>query len=98
MAKRCHLTGVGPQFGHKVSHANNRSNRKFLPNLQWKRVWVPELQRWVRLRLTAKAIKTLDKKGLWAMLKDLEAQGFHELLHDVQRRLAKARASLSPQQ
>jgi large subunit ribosomal protein L28 len=71
MAKRCQLTGVGPMFGHKVSHANNRSNRKFLPNLQWKRVWVPELGRWVRLKLTAKALKTLDRKGYAAMLREL---------------------------
>jgi|LJSS01.1.fsa_nt_gb large subunit ribosomal protein L28 len=93
MAKRCHLTGVGPQFGHKVSHANNRSNRKFLPNLQWKRVWVPELQRWVRLRLTVKALKTLDKKGLFAMLKELEESGAHELLREVRRRLALPKAT-----
>jgi large subunit ribosomal protein L28 len=94
MAKRCQLTGVGPQFGHRVSHANNRSNRKFLPNLQWKRVWIPELQRWVRLRLTAKALKTLDRKGFPAMLKELRHEGATELLQEIQRRLRGGKLSL----
>ncbi|MCS6966283.1 MAG: 50S ribosomal protein L28 [Candidatus Kapabacteria bacterium] len=88
MPKRCQLTGIGPQSGHKVSHANNRSNRKFLPNLQWKRVWVPELQRWVRLRLTVKALKTLDHKGFHAMVAELRERKAHELLHTIRRRLA----------
>ncbi len=94
MAKQCQLTGVKPQFGHRVSHANNRSNRKFLPNLQWKRVWIPELQRWVRLRLTAKAIKTLDRKGFAAMVKELRHSGAHELLREIQRRLGTAKLTL----
>lgn len=95
MAKRCQLTGVKPQYGHRVSHANNRSNRRFLPNLQWKRVWIPEYGRWVRLRLTAKALKTLDRKGFAAMVADLKERGEHELLHELERRVAKARTSAS---
>ncbi len=95
MAKRCQLTGIGPQFGHRVSHANNRSNRKFLPNLQWKRVWIPELQCWIRLRLTARALKTLDKKGIHALLRELEQRGHHELLTTIQRKL-KSKAVSAP--
>lgn len=87
MAKRCQLTGVEPQFGHRVSHANNRSNRKFLPNLQWKRIWIPELQRWVRLRVSVRALKALDKKGFRAMLAELEHQGQHDVAAALRRKL-----------
>ncbi|MEN3026997.1 MAG: 50S ribosomal protein L28 [Chlorobiota bacterium] len=95
MAKRCQLTGVQPRYGHRVSHANNRSNRRFLPNLQWKRVWIPEYGQWIRLRLTAKALKALDRKGFAAMVAELKERGEHELLHELERRLAKARTSAS---
>ncbi len=90
MAKRCQLTGVGPQFGNRVSHANNRSSRKFLPNLQWKRVWIPELQRWLRLRVSVRALKTLDKKGLPALLADLERRGHHDVAAALRRKIARA--------
>jgi large subunit ribosomal protein L28 len=63
MSKRCQVTGVGPVSGNNVSHAHNVTKRRFMPNLQHKRVWVPELKRFVRLRLTAKAIKTISKRG-----------------------------------
>jgi large subunit ribosomal protein L28 len=63
MARRCQLTGVGPMSGNSVSHAHNRTNRRFLPNLQKKRIWVQELNRFVTLKLTAKAIKTITKNG-----------------------------------
>jgi large subunit ribosomal protein L28 len=63
MARRCQLTGVGPQSGNNVSHAHNRTKRRFLPNLQKKRIWVQELNRFVTLKLTAKAIKTITKNG-----------------------------------
>lgn len=69
MSRRCDLTGVGPLIGNNVSHANNRTKRRFLPNLQKKRIWIPEEKRWITIKATARALKTLDKKGLKAMLK-----------------------------
>lgn len=72
MSKVCELTGTTVMYGNNVSHANNRTRRRFLPNLQKKRIWLPEEKRWIVVRATAKAIKTLDKKGYAAMMKDLE--------------------------
>ncbi len=63
MSRRCQLTGVGPIAGNSVSHAHNRSKRRFLPNLQKKRIWVQELNRFVTLKITAKGIKTINKNG-----------------------------------
>jgi large subunit ribosomal protein L28 len=63
MSKRCDVSGVGPMSGHNVSHANNRTNRRFMPNLQNKRIWVPELKRFVNVKLTSKALKTITKNG-----------------------------------
>lgn len=63
MSKRCEVTGVGPLSGHNVSHAHNRTNRRFMPNLQSKRIWVPELKRYVNVTLTSKALKTITKNG-----------------------------------
>ncbi len=71
MSKRCQLTGTGPQYGNHVSHANNKRRRRFLPNLQTKRIWVQEEKRWVTVKATARALKTLDKKGYKKMLADL---------------------------
>jgi large subunit ribosomal protein L28 len=70
MARRCQLTGVGPLAGNNVSHANNKTRRRQLPNLQNKRIFVPELNRWVRLRVTTRALRTLNKKGLVTYLRD----------------------------
>jgi large subunit ribosomal protein L28 len=63
MSRRCQLTGVGPIAGNSVSHAHNRSKRRFLPNLQKKRIWVQELNRFVTLKISAKGIKTINKNG-----------------------------------
>jgi len=71
MSKRCELTGVGPASGNNVSHANNKTRRRFLPNLQKKKVWLPEEKKWIVVKATAKAFRTLDKKGYAAMQKDL---------------------------
>lgn len=71
MSKRCELTGTGPTYGNHVSHANNKRRRRFLPNLQTKRIWVPEDKKWVTVRATAKALKTLDKKGYKKMIAEL---------------------------
>ena len=63
MSRRCQLTGIGPVAGNSVSHAHNRSKRRFLPNLQTKRIWVQELNRFVTVKLTAKALRTIAKNG-----------------------------------
>jgi large subunit ribosomal protein L28 len=73
MARRCELTGTGVLTGNNVSHAHNKTRRRFLPNLQKKRIWIPEEGRWITLKITAKAIRTLDKKGYLAMVKELSA-------------------------
>ncbi|MCX7930692.1 MAG: 50S ribosomal protein L28 [Chlorobi bacterium] len=70
MSKRCQLTGTTVLYGNHVSHANNKRRRRFLPNLQYKRIWDEENKRFVRVRLTARAIKTVTKKGLSAMLNE----------------------------
>lgn len=75
MARRCVVTGKGPITGNNVSHAHNLSKRRWLPNLQTKRIYIPEEGRWVKLRLSAKALKTIDKKGIRPVLKELRAKG-----------------------
>lgn len=75
MARRCIVTGKRPRTGNNVSHAHNLSKRRWLPNLQKKRFYIPEEDRWVTMRVSAKAIKTIDKKGISAVLKDLRKQG-----------------------
>ena len=64
MARRCQITGKGPRTGYKISHAHNKSKKRQLPNLQSKRIWVPELGRFVRLTLSTRAIRSLTKLGL----------------------------------
>jgi len=63
MARRCQVTGIGPRYGSSISHAHNKTKRRFLPNLQKKRIWVQELNREVTVKLSAKAIKTISKNG-----------------------------------
>jgi large subunit ribosomal protein L28 len=63
MARRCQVSGKKPMVGNNVSHAHNRSKRRFMPNLQKKKIWIPELKRYVTLTLTANAIKTIAKNG-----------------------------------
>ncbi|MBD3409099.1 MAG: 50S ribosomal protein L28 [Ignavibacteriales bacterium] len=63
MARVCALTGKRPKAGNNVSHANNKSKRRFLPNLQKKRIWVQELNRFVTVKLSAKALKNISKNG-----------------------------------
>ena len=70
MSNVCELTGTRVITGNNVSHANNRTRRRWKPNLQKKRIWIPEEKRWITVKATAKAFRTLDKKGLKAMLKD----------------------------
>ncbi len=63
MSRRCQVTGIGPVSGNHVSHAHNRRKRRFLPNLQKKRIWVQELNRFVTVKLSASAVKTVSKNG-----------------------------------
>lgn len=61
MSRKCQLTGTKPLGGNNVSHANNKTRRRFLPNLQTKRIWLPEEKRFIKVKLTTKALKTLDR-------------------------------------
>jgi large subunit ribosomal protein L28 len=63
MARRCQVTGISPVSGSSISHAHNKTKARFLPNLQKKRIWVQELNKFVTLKLSASAIKTINKKG-----------------------------------
>ncbi|MEY3312219.1 MAG: ribosomal protein [Bacteroidota bacterium] len=74
MSKVCELTGTTVQYGNNVSHANNRTRRRFLPNLQKKRVWVAEEGKFVTVKATARALRTLDKKGYTAMMLEMKAK------------------------
>lgn len=75
MARVCQVTGKGPMVGNNVSHANNKTKRRFLPNLQSRRFWVESENRWVRLRVSTKALRTIDKHGIDAVLADMRARG-----------------------
>ncbi len=75
MANRDEITGQGPVAGNHVSHANNKAKRRFEVNIQKKRFFVPEENRWVTLKVSARTIKTINKNGISAVLKDARANG-----------------------
>ncbi|MBS4099004.1 MAG: 50S ribosomal protein L28 [Sulfuricella sp.] len=75
MARVCKVTGKKPMSGNNVSHANNRTKRRFLPNLQYRRLWVESENRWVSLRISNAALRTIDKNGIDAVLAELRANG-----------------------
>ena len=75
MSKVCQVTGKRPVTGNNVSHANNKTKRRFLPNLHYKRIWVESENRWVRLRLTRAGLRIIDKKGIDAVLAEMRARG-----------------------
>ena len=75
MARVCQVTGKRPMVGNNVSHANNKTKRRFMPNLQYRRFWVESENRWVRLRLTNAALRPIDKKGLDVVLAELRDRG-----------------------
>ena len=77
MSRVCELTGKGRQVGHNVSHANNKTKRRFLPNLQRRRFWVDSESRWVSLRLTNAGLRTIDKNGIEAVLAEMRSRGEH---------------------
>ena len=75
MARVCQVTGKKPVGGHKVSHSNIKTKRRFLPNLQNRRFWVESENRWISMRLTNAALRTIDKKGIDVVLGELRARG-----------------------
>ena len=75
MARVCQVTGKRPMSGNNVSHANNKTKRRFLPNLQNRRFWVESENRFVRLRVSNAALRTIDKNGIDAVLSDLRDRG-----------------------
>jgi len=75
MARVCEVTGKKPMTGNHVSHANNKTKRRFLPNLQRRRFWVESENRWISLRLSNVALRTIDKNGIDAVLADIRARG-----------------------
>ena len=75
MSKVCQVTGKRPVAGNNVSHAHNKTRRRFLPNLHTHRFWVETENRFVKLRLTTKGMRIIDKKGIDEVLKDIRARG-----------------------
>lgn len=72
MAKTCQITGRRPQTGNNVSHAKNKTRRRFLPNLQKRRIWVPSQNRYITMKLSTRGLRTIDKLGIEAVLAKLE--------------------------
>jgi large subunit ribosomal protein L28 len=75
MSRVCQVTGKKPQTGNNVSHSNIKSKRRFLPNLHSHRFWVESENRWVKLRVSTKGLRIIDKKGIDAVLSDLRTRG-----------------------
>ena len=75
MARVCQVTGKRPMTGNHVSHANNKTKRRFLPNLHYRRFWSETEERWVKLRVSNAALRTIDKKGIDVVLAELRARG-----------------------
>jgi large subunit ribosomal protein L28 len=74
MARVCQVTGKRPMVGNNVSHANNRTKRRFLPNLHYRRFWVESENRWIRLRISNAALRLIDKLGIDQVVADLRAK------------------------
>ena len=75
MSRVCEITGKRPVTGNRVSHANNRKRRRFLPNLHTQGFWLESEQGWISLRVSTKALRTIEKNGLDVVVADLRAQG-----------------------
>lgn len=75
VSRHCQLTGRSPGFGKSVSHSHRRTSRRWDPNVQDRRYWLPDERRWVRLRLSVKGIKTVDKVGIEAAVARIRARG-----------------------
>ncbi|UDG82125.1 50S ribosomal protein L28 [Candidatus Vallotia cooleyia] len=81
MARKCQITGKSPIVGNNVSHANNKTKRRFLPNLQYRRFWVESESRWLRLRVSNAGLRLIDKKGIDDVLECLRLVKLKELQH-----------------
>ncbi|HVF82431.1 MAG TPA: 50S ribosomal protein L28 [Flavisolibacter sp.] len=77
MARVCQVTGKIPIGGNKVSHSNIKTKRRFLPNLQTKRFFLAEENKWIILKLSSNGIRTINKRGLFTVVKELREQGQH---------------------
>jgi len=75
MSRVCQVTGKKPMVGNNVSHANNKTKRRFLPNLQSHRFWVESENRWIKLRLSTKGMRVIDKLGIDTVLSDIRGRG-----------------------
>jgi len=75
MSRVCQVTGKRPMSGNNVSHAKNRTRRRFLPNLHSRRFWLEDESRWVRLRVSGKGLRIIDKKGIESVLEEIRARG-----------------------
>ena len=75
MAKVCQITGKRPMSGNNVSHAHNKTKRRFLPNLRYHRFWVESERRWIRLRVSSKGMRMIDKLGIDAILSEMRERG-----------------------
>ena len=75
MARMCEVTGKKPLTGNNVSHANNKTKRRFLPNLQKRKFWLESENRWISLRLSNAALRTIDKKGIDVVIAEMRSQG-----------------------
>ena len=75
MSRVCQVTGKRPMAGNHVSHAHNKTRRRFLPNLHARKFWVESEGRWVRLRVSRQGLRLIDKKGIEAVLKAIRARG-----------------------
>jgi large subunit ribosomal protein L28 len=74
MSRVCQVTGKKPILGNNVSHANNKTRRRFLPNLQYRRFWVETQSRWVRLRVSTAGLRRIDKMGVEAVLAEIKSR------------------------
>lgn len=75
MSRVCQVTGKRPQSGNNVSHANNKTRRRYLPNLHSRRIWVESEKRWVQLRVSTHGLRIIDKVGIDQVLRDIRARG-----------------------
>ena len=75
MSRECELTGKAVLSGNNVSHANNKTRRRFLPNLHERRFWVASENRWIKLKVSAQALRTIDKNGIDAILAEMRSRG-----------------------
>ncbi len=75
MSAVCQVTGSKPGYGKQVSHSHQRTTRRWEPNLQHRRYWLPSQNRWIRLRVSTKGMKTIDKRGIESVVAQLRAKG-----------------------